>query len=146
MKERIYVCVIKKIVDGDTVDVDIDLGFDTWILNERIRLHGVDCPESRTSDEDERRYGLAAKQFVQDFLPIGMKVALKTVKNKGKYGRVLGDFQHMAEWVNDNGKIWLCDELVKAHHAVRYFGQSKEDIAAEHIGNRKLLNYLVDEK
>ena len=146
MKERIYVCVIKKIIDGDTVDVDIDLGFNTWILNERIRLHGVDCPESRTSDEDERRYGLAAKQFVQDFLPIGMKVALKTVINKGKYGRVLGDFQHMAEWVNGNGKIWLCDELVKAHHAVRYFGQSKEDIAAEHIGNRKLLNYLVDEK
>ena len=146
MKERQYVCLIKKIIDGDTVDVDIDLGFNTWISNERIRLYGVDCPESRTSDEAERPYGMAAKGFVQDFLPIGMKVVLKTVKNKGKYGRVLGDFQHMAEWVNNNGRIWLCDELVKAHHAVRYFGQSKEDIAAEHLGNRKLLNYLLEEK
>lgn len=137
MKERQYVCLIKKIIDGDTVDVDIDLGFNTWISNERIRLYGVDCPESRTSDEAERPYGMAAKGFVQDFLPIGMRVTIKTVKNKGKYGRVLGDFQH-----NESEK-WLCSELLKNHHAVQYFGQSKEHIAAEHLSNRKLLNYLV---
>lgn len=140
MVERKYVCLIKKVVDGDTVDVDIDLGFSTWISNERIRLYGVDCPESRTSDEAERPYGMAAKGFVQDFLPIGMRVTIKTVKNKGKYGRVLGDFQH-----HEGGK-WLCSELLKNHHAVKYFGQSKEDIAAEHLGNRKLLNYLLEEK
>tara|TARA_R110002073_G_scaffold61900_2_gene155688 strand:- start:752 stop:1171 length:420 start_codon:yes stop_codon:yes gene_type:complete len=136
MKERQYLCVIRKVVDGDTVDVDIDLGFNTWIMNERIRLHGVDCPESRTSDESERPYGKAAKEFVQDFLPLGSRVVIKTVKAKGKYGRVLGDFQHYKD------EQWLCRELVKNYHAVPYFGQNKTIIAESHLVNRKRLAAL----
>ena len=53
-----YPCIIRKIIDGDTVDVDIDLGFDTWLLNQRIRLHGIDTPESRTRDLEERNSDL----------------------------------------------------------------------------------------
>ena len=57
-----YRCKIIKIVDGDTVDVDIDLGFDIWMKNERIRLLGIDTPESRTRDLEEKKFGLLAKK------------------------------------------------------------------------------------
>ena len=65
-----YKCVITKIVDGDTVDVDIDLGFSVWLKKQRIRLYGVDTPESRTSDKIEKIYGRKAKAFVQERLPL----------------------------------------------------------------------------
>ena len=82
-----YHCVITKIIDGDTIDVDIDLGFDCWLHKQRIRLYGIDTPESRTRDLEEKKYGLAAKAFVQKFLKQGF-ATLKT-KEKGKYGRYL---------------------------------------------------------
>ena len=66
-----YNCKIVKVVDGDTVDVDIDLGFDVWLKKQRIRLYGVDTPESRTRDLEEKKYGLAAKAFVESYLPVG---------------------------------------------------------------------------
>ena len=59
-----YKCKMVKVVDGDTVDVDIDLGFGVWMRDQRIRLYGIDTPESRTSDDKEKVYGLAAKDFV----------------------------------------------------------------------------------
>ena len=58
-----YRCSIVKVIDGDTVDVDIDLGFGVWMTNERVRLYGIDTPESRTRDLDEKKYGLLAKRF-----------------------------------------------------------------------------------
>ena len=61
-----YNCKIVKVVDGDTVDVDIDLGFGVWMRNERVRLYGIDAPESRTRDKEEKKYGLASKKYVQD--------------------------------------------------------------------------------
>ena len=57
---------VVKIIDGDTVDVDIDLGFGVWLKKQRIRLHGIDTPESRTRDLDEKRYGLMAKKFLTE--------------------------------------------------------------------------------
>ena len=60
-----YRCKIVKVVDGDTVDVDIDLGFGVWLKGERVRLYGIDTPESRTSDKEEKVYGLAAKEFLK---------------------------------------------------------------------------------
>ena len=66
-----YSCIIRKVVDGDTVDVDIDLGFDIWKLNERVRLHGVDTPESRTRDHIEKVFGKEASRIVENVLPVG---------------------------------------------------------------------------
>ena len=126
-----YSCVITKIIDGDTVDVDIDLGFDCWLRKQRIRLYGIDTPESRTRDKQEKRYGLAAKRFVMDFIPVGSSAILKT-KEKGKYGRYLGDMKV--------GSKWLCKALLDNHHAVKYFGQSKKDIKKGHLANRKLVD------
>ena len=74
-----YKCKLVKVVDGDTVDVDIDLGFGVWLQNQRIRLYGIDTPESRTSDAEEKKYGLAAKQRMQEWLDGGN---LKIVTHK----------------------------------------------------------------
>ena len=125
-----YHCVITKIIDGATIDVDIDLGFDCWLHKQRIRLHGIDTPESRTRDLEEKKYGLAAKAFVEKFIPLG-STALLNAKEKGKYGRYLGDFKVKNQW--------LCTELLKHRHAVRYEGQSKKAIKQAHLDNRKLL-------
>jgi micrococcal nuclease len=125
-----YHCVITKIIDGDTIDVDIDLGFDCWLHRQRIRLYGIDTPESRTRDLEEKKYGLAAKAFVEKFIPLGSTALLNT-KEKGKYGRYLGDFKVKNQW--------LCTELLKHRHAVKYEGQSKKAIKQAHLDNRKLL-------
>ena len=88
-----YSCKIVRVVDGDTVDVDIDLGFGVWMHNERVRLHGIDTPESRTRDLEEKKFGLLAKDQVKHFLPEGSIQTLVTVKDKvGKFGRILGKF------------------------------------------------------
>ena len=63
-----YRCKIVKVIDGDTVDVDIDLGFGVWLHKERIRLYGIDTPESRTRDLEEKKYGLLSKKFLQEHL------------------------------------------------------------------------------
>ena len=134
-----YSCTIVKVVDGDTVDVDIDLGFGVWLKKQRIRLYGIDTPESRTRDLEEKKYGLIAKEFVLAHLPLGSTRTLTTVKDKvGKYGRILGKFKaydsDLDAWVNMNQ--WM---IVK-HLAVEYHGQSKEDIAEQHIINRELVD------
>ena len=128
-----YPCKIVKVIDGDTADVDIDLGFGVWLKKQRIRFYGVDTPESRTSDKEEKVYGLMAKEFVQKHLPLDSIQILRTRKDgKGKYGRILGEFV-----VNDTTLNQL---LIDTHNAVAYYGQSKEDIAEEHLRNRELVS------
>lgn len=130
-----YKCEILKVIDGDTVDVDIDLGFGVWLRNERVRIMGIDTPESRTSDKTEKKFGLAAKAKLKSLL--GSKGVLKTQVNKngedmkGKFGRILGDFQI---GVTTASKI-LCEE----GHAVPYFGGSKEEVQSQHKINRERL-------
>ena len=63
-----YRCKITRIVDGDTMEIDIDLGFGVWLHKERVRIYGIDTPESRTRDKVEKKYGLAAKAFAKSFL------------------------------------------------------------------------------
>ena len=93
-----YRCKILKVVDGDTVDVDIDLGFGMWMHKERVRMMGIDTPESRTSDKVEKQFGLASKNRLKELLPVGSSQVLKTEIDrngedaKGKFGRILGDF------------------------------------------------------
>ena len=125
-----YRTKVVRVVDGDTVDVDIDLGFGIWMRKSRIRLLGVDTPESRTRDLEEKKYGLAAKDFL--VASLGEEPILKTTKDgKGKFGRILGEF--MVDGVNIN------DSLIENHHAVRYMGQSKDDITEQHLKNRELV-------
>lgn len=130
-----YGCKILRVVDGDTVDVDIDLGFGIWIHKERIRLWGMDTPESRTRDLEEKKYGLLAKQKVLEWLPEGSAQTLITVKDKaGKFGRVLGQFKI------DDPLLTLNTWMIHNHFAAEYYGQSKEEIAKIHLSNRKLVD------
>ena len=137
-----YRCKIVKIIDGDTVDVDIDLGFGVWMHKERIRLYGIDTPESRTRDLDEKKYGLIAKSWIEKFMPLGSTQTLITQKDKsGKFGRILGKFR-----VNDGHyDIILNDWMISNHHAVAYYGQSKQDIAEQHIINRGHVDAAIEE-
>jgi micrococcal nuclease len=135
-----YQCKIVRVVDGDTVDVDIDLGFGVWMKKQRIRLYGVDTPESRTSDAEEKVYGNIAKHFVQNHLPLDSMQTLRTKKDShGKYGRILGEFVYEYEYEKITIKTTVNEELIKSHNAVAYHGQSKDDIAEEHIKNRELV-------
>ena len=131
-----YRCKVLKVIDGATVDIDIDLGFGTWIRNERVRIMGIDTPESRTSNDIEKKFGLAAKSRLQELL--GETAILKTQVNKkgedmkGKFGRILGNF------ATEDGRSCaaiLCEE----GHAVAYFGGAKEDVQKQHMINRKKL-------
>ena len=131
-----YRCKLRKVVDGDTVDVDIDLGFGIWQMNERVRIMGIDTPESRTRDKIEKKFGLAAKARLKSLL--GPKPILQTTISKkgedmkGKFGRVLGDF------ILDGGPL-VSQIMCKEGHAVAYFGGAKADVQKQHIKNRKKL-------
>ena len=130
-----YRCKVTRVVDGDTVDVDIDLGFGVWLHKERVRIYGIDTPESRTRDLEEKKYGLAAKEFVKEFVRDkgGSNIVLRTRKYdaKGKFGRILGDI------IVD--KVSMSETMIKEHHAVPYYGQSKETIAESHLKNREFI-------
>jgi micrococcal nuclease len=84
-----YNCKIVRVIDGDSIILDIDLGFGLWIHGESIRLYGVDCPECRSRDKEEKAAGLLAKEFVEEALHVGETYTL-TTKEKGKFGRYLG--------------------------------------------------------
>ena len=134
-----YKATITRVIDGDTVDCDIDLGFSVILHKQRIRLYGIDTPESRTRDKVEKKYGLLAKQFLKDFIAnAGDKVTIETSKEKrGKFGRILGKL------INSEGEC-VNDIMCDLGHAVAYFGQSKEDIASGHIRNREKVKKLND--
>jgi len=131
-----YKVTVLRVVDGDTVDVDIDLGFGIVLSNERVRIMGIDTPESRTRDKVEKKFGLASKARLKSLL--GKTAVLKTQINKngedmkGKFGRILGDF------VASDGRM-VTDILVEEGHAVAYFGGSKEEIQMKHQANREKL-------
>ena len=126
-----YNCKIRRVVDGDTIDVDIDLGFDTWKCGERIRLFGVDCPECRSRDKEEKAAGLAAKDFVKRLLHDGGTYTL-TTKEKGKFGRYLGVIM-----LSDKTSVNAA--LVSENLAVPYHGQSKQEIEDAHAANYEIL-------
>jgi micrococcal nuclease len=137
-----YRATIVKIVDGDTVDVDIDLGFNVVLKDERVRIAGIDTPESRTRDLEEKKFGLAAKARVKELL--GKTCVLKTQINKsgedmkGKFGRILGDF-NVYDGATDSWSL-LTSILISEGHAVPYHGQNKDDVQKAHLANRvKLL-------
>ena len=134
-----YKVNILKVVDGDTVDVDIDLGFGCWLRNERVRIVGIDCPESRTSDRVEKVFGEASKKRLFSLLSseaILISQVSKMGENmKGKFGRILGDFRTINDQV-------ISTTLMEEGHAVAYNGGDKEAVQAQHLKNRQR---LIDE-
>ena len=106
-----YRATIIKVVDGDTVDVDIDLGFGIIMKDERVRIMGIDTPESRTRDKVEKKFGLAAKKFVRDNLPIGSIQTLVTMKDKkGKFGRILGELWRTTDYADQSINEYMIEK------------------------------------
>ena len=136
-----YDVVVINVVDGDTVDVDIDLGFGITLRDERVRIMGIDTEESRTSDKVEDLFGETAKTRVKELMKDGAKLITTEDKSgedmKGKFGRILGDFR-VYDSTNDRWSK-VTDILVEEGHAVAYFGGSKEEIAMKHMANREKL-------
>ena len=134
-----YKVNILKVVDGDTVDVDIDLGFGVWLRNERVRLAGIDTPESRTSDAIEKVFGQAAKDRLNSLLGAEAILISRISKSgdnvKGKFGRIIGNFK------TKDGEV-IADILMNEGHAVAYNGGGKDNVQAQHLKNRQK---LIDE-
>ena len=132
-----YKSKILRVVDGDTVDVDIDLGFGVWLHKERVRIMGIDTPESRTRDKVEKKFGLASKARLKELMPIGSIQVLKTQidksgeDKKGKFGRILGDFMIDTKLVTDI--------MISEGYAVAYHGQNKDEVEQAHLNNRERL-------
>jgi len=127
-----YACEVKRVVDGDTIDVVLDLGFDI-LHKSRVRLYGIDTPESRTRNLDEKARGKMAGAYLKEAVEKGEKVVIQTKlkDSRGKYGRVLGNV--VVDGVNIN------EAMIENFLAVAYFGQSKDDVEAEHLVNREKL-------
>ena len=126
-----YSCRINRVIDGDSVDVCIDLGFDISFTSS-VRLYGIDTPESRTRDPEEKKCGLLSKKFLEEAVKNGKNIIIRTQKDeKGKFGRVLGSL--VIDGININHK------MIEENLAVAYYGQSKDSIAKGHLVNRGIL-------
>jgi micrococcal nuclease len=115
-----YRCVIDRVVDGDTVDVHIDLGFGVWLRDQRVRLSGIDAPEIRTRDLSEKAQGMISTQYVESRLPPGSTQTLisQEYNGKGKYGRILGTFRlydHSNDCWSDLSTIMLQEGLAEPY-------------------------------
>jgi len=127
-----YSCKVERVVDGDTVDVILNLGFDI-MYKSRVRLYGIDTPESRTRNLDEKARGKMAGAFLKNAIDYGEKVVIQTKlkDSRGKFGRVLGNV--VVDGININ------QLMIDNYHAAAYFGQNKEAIEAVHSANRTRL-------
>jgi len=121
LKRFCYGAKIEKVIDGDTVDLSVDLGFDIH-HKIRVRLYGVDTPESRTVNKAEKEAGLKAKEFVKTWAETHSTVLIETVKDKNeKYGRVLAKI-----YANVDNSECLNEKLISEGFAKAYFGDKKE--------------------
>jgi micrococcal nuclease len=110
---------VSRVIDGDTVDVIIDLGFDIS-LAKRIRLSGVDTPESRTRDLEEKKFGLEAKEWLKEHLAAAKEILIRTDLGDEKYGRVLGILY------TDGDDISLNEHIIEQGYAWKYEGGTKK--------------------
>jgi micrococcal nuclease len=127
-----YVKEVTKIVDGDTVDVIIDLGFDV-MFKSRVRLAGIDSPESRTRDLEEKKLGLEAKEYLKHAIESATDIVIKTEKmnSSEKYGRILG-------WIFlDGASNSINNEMVQKGYAWEYAGDTKSKDFAELLAKRQ---------
>jgi micrococcal nuclease len=131
-----YHAKVTNVVDGDTIVVDIDLGFNVVLSNQSVRLLGVDTPESRTSDKIEKVFGLASKEYAKEFVENCKKqIILRTHKSDDseKFGRLLGEI------INPDSKEVLNNSLIDEGFAVKYLGENKDNVKNLHLQNRKRL-------
>jgi len=131
-----YHAKVTNVVDGDTIVVDIDLGFNVVLANQSVRLLGVDTPESRTSDKIEKVFGLASKEYAKEFVENCKKqIILRTHKSDDseKFGRLLGEI------INPESKEVLNNTLIEEGFAVKYLGENKDNVKNLHLQNRKRL-------
>ena len=137
-----YAVQVTRVVDGDTVDVDIDLGFGMWYKKQRVRMMGIDTPESRTRDLEEKFYGKQSKYFLEGLLE-GKTIQLVS-HDKGKFGRILGELfinlEELTEDVISNAAGSINQMMIDNFHAVPYYGQSKDDTELGHQMNKAALN------
>lgn len=112
----VYNAILERVVDGDTIDVTLDLGFDVKLHKQRVRLAGIDTPESRTRNLKEKALGLKAKERLIELCVGAFKVQSL---GKGKYGRILGIPY------DENNKS-ICQQLIEEGHAVEYWGGTKK--------------------
>jgi micrococcal nuclease len=124
----IYKAKVTRVIDGDTVDADIDLGFNEF-KRDRIRFMGIDTPESRTRNRDEKRLGLMAKARLKELIAAApvvkgkRQIFLQTSKQgKGKFGRILGTL-----WINDED---VCAVMIREGHAREYHGGRKNKLGS----------------
>ena len=126
-----YKVSVVKVVDGDTIDVDIDLGFGMSYKKQRVRMLGIDTPESRTRDLVEKKFGKASKTHLKSILESG---GIQLVSHdKGKFGRILGEL-----FIGDSSYS-INQQMIDEHHAVAYTGGNKEEIEKGHLANREIL-------
>tara|TARA_R100001480_G_C4716824_1_gene179445 strand:- start:412 stop:792 length:381 start_codon:yes stop_codon:yes gene_type:complete len=114
----VYNAILERVVDGDTIDVTLDLGFNVFLKKQRCRLAGIDTPESRTRDLAEKKLGLQAKARLTELC--GEKLKIKSL-GRGKFGRILA-----IPYTNDNEDI--CQILIQENHAVEYWGGKKSKV------------------
>lgn len=129
-----YSCKINKVLDGDTVDIDLDLGFNVVLSGQRVRMVGVDTPESRTANTEEKPRGLLSKKKLAEKLAIGA-CKIRTFKpdnNDDKFGRILGEFI-LEDGTNVNK--WL----IENNYAVPYQGENKDLVQEQHQKNKAIL-------
>ena len=138
---------LEKVVDGDTIDVNIDLGFDVC-TKQRVRLLGIDTPESRTRDLEGKKFGLLSKKKLKEWClkavasekdDIEIELRCPEADSRGKFGRVLAEI-----WVSEDGQWtnvnrWMCEE----GYAVPYVGQNKADVEALHMANREKVKHQL---
>jgi micrococcal nuclease len=130
-----YKAKILKVLDGDTVDIDLDLGFNIVLSSQRVRMAGIDTPESRTTNSEEKVRGQLSKKKLAEKLPVGSWVTIETKKsdsNDDKFGRILADF------IMEDGKSlnqWMIDN----NYAVVYSGENKELVQEMHQYNKTKL-------
>jgi micrococcal nuclease len=130
-----YKAKVLKVLDGDTVDIDLDLGFNIVLANQRVRMAGIDTPESRTTNTEEKVRGQLSKKKLAEKLPVGSWVRIETQKsdsNDDKFGRILAVFimedgTSLNQWMIDN------------NYAVLYNGENKELVQEMHRYNKQKL-------
>lgn len=134
-----YVKKVTKVVDGDTIDVEIDLGFDIS-FSSRVRLAGIDTPESRTKDKIEKVLGLESKEYLKNAIDLAKTVVIKTEKinSSEKYGRILG-------WLFlDGSEVSINQKMIDEGYAWGYMGETKvKDFEVLAKARAKLKNKVV---
>ena len=135
-----YNVKVVKVVDGDTIDVDIDLGFSTVLKKQRVRFLGIDTPESRTRDLVEKQFGKASKKHLKGLLESAESLSLIS-HDKGKFGRILGE---IIAHFNEGHPVYetevnVNEQMILDGHAVRYTGENKDLVEQQHLANRERL-------